>query len=96
MVERGWVIEAFSGTATKGIVYHLCEDSFCTQLREGMAGPKKKGQTLVASQFSLLVICWFLLKTPHYFKGPKQGKIIHEICMVLRVTFPVKNHNRLS
>lgn len=35
-------MEAFSGTATKGIVYHLCEDSFCTQLREGMAGPKKK------------------------------------------------------
>lgn len=35
-------MEAFSRTAPKGIAYHLCEDSFCTQLREGMAGPKKR------------------------------------------------------
>lgn len=32
---------AFSKTTTKGIAYHLCVDSFCTQMEEGMTGPKK-------------------------------------------------------
>lgn len=35
-------MEAFSRIATKGIVYYLWEDSFYTQLREEMAGPKKE------------------------------------------------------
>lgn len=56
---------------------------------------KKGGQTLITSQSSLLVVCWFLLETSNHFKETKGGKIIHEICMILRATFPAKKHDRL-
>lgn len=63
---------AVSRTATSA--HHLCVTRFILSWGRGWQD-QKRGQTLVAPQFSLLVICWFLLETSHYFKRIKQRKL---------------------
>lgn len=70
----------------------MCVDSFYTQLGEGMAGSKKGTNPRYSSIFTF----GDMLLPAGNFTLFQMGKIIHEICMILRVTFPAKKHDRLS